>query len=29
MAKIAGETLAATLGRTLPKLRTVIERLPG
>ncbi|RUP14051.1 MAG: SDR family NAD(P)-dependent oxidoreductase [Methylobacterium sp.] len=28
MAKIAGETLAATLGRTLPKLRTVIERLP-
>ncbi|WP_331300455.1 SDR family NAD(P)-dependent oxidoreductase [Methylobacterium oryzae] len=28
MAKIAGETLAATLARTLPNLRTVIERLP-
>ncbi len=29
MAKIAGETLAAILARTLPNLRTVIERLPG
>lgn len=28
MAKIAGETLAATLARTLPNLRTVVERLP-
>ena len=28
MAKTAGETLAATLARTLPNLRTVIERLP-
>ncbi|QEE39046.1 MULTISPECIES: SDR family NAD(P)-dependent oxidoreductase [unclassified Methylobacterium] len=28
MAKTAGETLAATLARTIPNLRTVIERLP-
>ena len=28
MAKTAGETLAATLARTWPNLRTVIERLP-
>jgi hypothetical protein len=28
MAKSAGETLAATMARTIPNLRTVIERLP-
>ncbi|MGP4813934.1 hypothetical protein, partial [Psychrobacter sp. 1Y10] len=28
MAKTAGETLASTLARTIPNLRTVIERLP-
>lgn len=28
MAKTAGETLAATLPRTIPNLRTMIERLP-
>ncbi len=28
MAKTAGETLAATMARTIPNLRTVIERLP-
>ncbi|AYO81818.1 SDR family NAD(P)-dependent oxidoreductase [Methylobacterium brachiatum] len=28
MAKTAGETLAATLARTIPNLRTIIERLP-
>ncbi|MCJ2054902.1 hybrid (R)-hydratase [(R)-specific enoyl-CoA hydratase/NAD(P)-dependent dehydrogenase [Methylobacterium sp. J-070] len=28
MAKIAGETLATTLARTIPNLRTVIKRLP-
>jgi acyl dehydratase len=28
MAKMAGETLAATMAKTIPNLRTVIERLP-
>jgi len=28
MAKIAGETLATTMAKTIPNLRTVIERLP-